>query len=112
MAKGTLFFEKRKHTRHDKELSVSYKLMPKGFEPTTEHKSGKVKDISLGGLRVEGDIQGKTGDLIRIEVSDKNSSSFLAEIKWVKKEASGFQFGLQFIGVREEDQQTIEELLS
>lgn len=111
MAKGTLYLEKRKHARHQKEFHVTYKLMPKGFEPTEDNKTGKLKDISFGGLRIEGDVIGKAGDLIRIEIKSKSHVTFLAEIRWTKKEGSRGQFGLQFIGLREEDELTIEELL-
>lgn len=112
MAKGTLYIEKRKHARHDREFKVSYKLMPKGFEPTEDHKAGTLKDISFGGLRVEGDVVGKAGDLIRIEIKGKSHVTFLAEIRWTKKDQHKGQFGLQFVGLREEDEITIEELLS
>lgn len=113
--KGTLYLEKRKHRRVYKQYDVCYKLMPK--EATSQHPkiSGKSQDISVGGIRIEGEIVGNDGDVIRLEMDIGNNDHIVifAEIKWIRKEKEKYgQLGLQFLALKEEDIEVIKNIIA
>ncbi|MCE5300206.1 MAG: PilZ domain-containing protein [Spirochaetia bacterium] len=113
--KGKLYSEKRGKKRVLKEFMVLYKLMPKKITMETVRKNGKTCDVSLSGIKIEGESVGDVGDIIRLEIFGKNKNDLLivlAEIRWVKKAADKFQFGVKFIGLREEEAETLEEMLT
>jgi|SRR6056297_1241018 len=110
MAKGKLFVEKRRHRRYEKDYNVTYKLLPKDISVTHSTKKGRTVDLSIGGARIEGEVVGKAGDIIRIEISAKkeqNPVTVMAEIRWVKQGA----FGLAFVALKEDEAATITEIL-
>lgn len=112
--KGRIYTEKREHKRHTKEFLVLYKIMPKKVSTETVRKQGKSLDVSTGGIRIEGDIVGNPGDLIRVEIFGKNKKDLiivLAEIKWINNTGNGGQFGVQFVGLREEEIETLEDMM-
>jgi hypothetical protein len=112
--KGKIFSEKREHKRHTKEFLVLYKIMPKKVSVETVRKQGKSLDVSTGGIRIEGDLVGAPGDIVRIEIFGRNKKDLiivLAEIKWVNDNGNGCQFGVQFIGLREEEIETLEDMM-
>jgi hypothetical protein len=113
--KGKLFMEKRSHKRHSKEFLVLYKIMPKKVSVETVRKHGKSKDVSLGGIRIEGDHVGEPGDIVRVEIFGRDKKDLiivLAEIKWITELENGCQFGVKFIGLREEEMETLEDMLN
>ncbi|MFP4466583.1 MAG: PilZ domain-containing protein [Candidatus Goldiibacteriota bacterium] len=113
MAIGKMFVEKRKHQRVDKGFEISYKLIPKEITDETVKKEGMTKDISIGGVRVEGEMLGTLGDVLRVEINTGVSSDptvVFAEIRWVD-DSSG-RFGLEFLALREHDQEILKKIIN
>ena len=103
----------------DKKCRVKYKLI-NGDEETREIRSVAVKlsgesfDISLGGIRAEGPINARKGDIIRLEVSldnGKDPITTFAEVKWIKGQDEVKTFGLEFLILKDADKAVIEEIL-
>jgi|DewCreStandDraft_4_1066084.scaffolds.fasta_scaffold00712_1 c-di-GMP-binding flagellar brake protein YcgR len=115
MTEGKLFIEKRKFKRVEKVFPVRYKLMPKDNIIESKKSEGQTKDISLGGIRIEGDILGNVDDIVRIEFITKDEENPIvtfAEIKWIKEIDGKQQFGVEFLTLKNEDKQIIEELIN
>jgi c-di-GMP-binding flagellar brake protein YcgR len=113
--KGTLYLEKRKHRRVFKQYDVRYKVMPKEITSQNNKLSGKSQDISVGGIRVEGEIVGNEGDIIRLELDTGNSDHIVvfAEMRWIRRESGDEgQFGLQFLALKEEDVEAIKKIIA
>ena len=112
MAIGKMFVEKRKHQRVGKGFEISYKLIPKEISDETVREEGMTKDISLGGVRVEGELIGQLGDVLRVEINTKESSEatvVFAEIRWI--DAASKFFGLEFLALREHDQEILKKII-
>jgi hypothetical protein len=109
MAEGKLFIEKRKHKRVGKDLHIRYKLVPGSISVSTEKTAGKSGDISIGGVRIVGDVIGKPNDILRVEIDTglNNSLIFFAQIKWQKEK----EFGMEFLTLKEHDREILEELI-
>jgi c-di-GMP-binding flagellar brake protein YcgR len=112
---GKLFIEKRQHQRVPRQYNVRYKLMPKDMYSKQSKIDGKSRDISVGGIRVEGNPVGQENDIIRLEVDTGKPGETIiifAEIRWVEnsKDTPG-QMGLQFLALREEDVDVIKQLI-
>lgn len=119
MTEGELYIERRRHKRIDRQLKVNYKVI-KGEEEVKEIKknltkqSGASTDISLGGIKVDGDIPGMQGDVIRLEViieGRKEPITTFAEVKWIKGEGAAKSFGLEFLILKDADKLVIEEII-
>jgi c-di-GMP-binding flagellar brake protein YcgR len=113
--KGTLYLEKRKHRRVFKQYDVRYKLMPKDVTAQNTKFSGKSQDISIGGIRIEGEVIGSEGDIIRLELETGNSDHIVifAEIRWIRREANKEgQLGLQFLALKEDDVELIKQIIA
>ncbi|MCX8092570.1 MAG: PilZ domain-containing protein [Candidatus Goldbacteria bacterium] len=116
---GNLFIERRKFKRVDFNYRITYKLI-RGEEEVQEikkaimKKEGKTSDISLGGIKVYGEMDGGPGDIIRLEIHvdgrDEPITTF-AEIKWIKQEKDKKIFGLEFLILKDKDRKTIEEIV-
>lgn len=114
MTEGILYIEKRKFKRVEKIYPIKYKLMPKDNIIEPKKNKGKTKDISLGGIRIEGEVIGSIDDIIRIEfVTENNNNPIItfAEIKWIKEIDGVQQFGVEFLTLKNEDKQSIEKLI-
>lgn len=112
--KGKMYVEKRNHVRHDKEFLILYKLMPKKITVETIRKQGKSSDVSLGGVKIQGEVVGEPGDIIRCEIFGQDKKDLLivlAEIKWVKNSGTNYEFGVEFVGLREEEAESLEDML-
>ncbi|MCX8093890.1 MAG: PilZ domain-containing protein [Candidatus Goldbacteria bacterium] len=115
MIEGKLYIEKRKFKRVIKSFPIKYKLMPKDNIIESKKNEGKTKDISLGGVRIEGEIIGNVDDIIRIEFTLKDNDNPIitfAEIKWIKEINGIPQFGVEFLTLKNEDKQIIEQLIN
>jgi c-di-GMP-binding flagellar brake protein YcgR len=113
--KGTLYIEKRKHRRVFKQYDVRYKLMPKDVTAQNAKLNGKSQDISVGGIRIEGEVIGNEGDIIRLELDTGKTDHIVvfAEIRWIRRENDGEgQLGLQFLALKEEDIEVIKQIIS
>ena len=114
MVEGNLHLEKRKFKRAYVQYPVKYKLMPKENSIAALKSDGMSKDLSIGGVRVEGDIAGEAGDVIKLEFKtefkDEPITAF-AEIKWIKEIAGIKQFGLEFLALKEDDIKLIEKMI-
>lgn len=117
MQNGDLYVERRRHKRAQKKCRVNYKLIMADDEAETIKKSavratGESEDISLGGIKVEGEMRGEKGDIVRIEVLIEGRSEpvvTFAEVKWVAPSKSNF--GVEFLILKDGDKQAIEEIL-
>jgi c-di-GMP-binding flagellar brake protein YcgR len=113
---GKLYIEKRKHRRIARQYDVRYKLMPKDMAMQNSKIDGKSRDISMGGIRIEGQLVGNEGDVIRLELDNVEGSDHIvifAEIRWIRKETSELgQLGLQFLALREEDVEIIKQIIA
>jgi len=119
MAEGELYIERRKHKRIDRKYRVNYRLI-KGEEEIKEirknitKQEGESADISLGGIKVDGEMPGLAGDVIRIEVvieGRKEPITTFAEVKWIKGFGNDRSFGLEFLILKDADRQLIEEIM-
>ena len=116
---GHLFIERRKFKRVDIDYKINYKLIRgeeevKEFKKAIMKKEGKTSDISLGGIKVYGEMDGMTGDIIRLEIEIKGRDepiTTFAEIKWIKQEKDKKVFGLEFLILKDTDKKTIEEIV-
>jgi c-di-GMP-binding flagellar brake protein YcgR len=114
MTEGEIFIEKRKHKRAFVTYTVKYKLMPKENSTEAMKMDGMSKDISLGGVRIEGKSIGEIGDVIKLEFTTSVKPAPItafAEIKWQRKVDGGDQFGLEFLAIKEEDKEIIEQII-
>lgn len=119
--KGELYIERRKHKRVEKKYTVSYKVITSSDEvqeikKSTIRASGESTDISLGGVKVEGEVAGgRPDDIIRVEISvddDKEPITTFAEIKWVREEQGGRKsFGLEFLILKDSDKELINSII-
>jgi len=118
MDKGNLFIERRKHKRTDKKCSVKYKLI--SADESAEIKKSAVKlngesaDISLGGIRMTGEISANPGDILRVEViidEKKDPVTTFAEIKWVKGKEPVKEIGIEFLILKDKDREMIYNIL-
>jgi c-di-GMP-binding flagellar brake protein YcgR len=115
MTEGRLFIEKRKFKRVEKIFPIKYKLMPNDNIIELKKNEGLTRDISLGGIRIEGEAIGVIDDIVRIEFitgSNDNPVVTFGEIKWIKKIDGIEQFGIEFLTLRNEDKQIIEKLIN
>jgi c-di-GMP-binding flagellar brake protein YcgR len=118
MENADLYIERRKFKRIDKKCSVNYKVImaDEGAEEIKKGSSrlqGESFDLSLGGIRAEGTMSGKPGDIIRLEVmvdSRPSPITTFAEIKWVKGDGDKKTFGLEFLILKDADKAVIEEI--
>ena len=119
MAEGELYIERRRHKRMDRNLKVNYKVI-KGEDEVKEirknltKQAGESSDISLGGIKVDGEIPANTGDVIRLEVvieGRKEPITTFAEVKWIKGQGSATSFGLEFLILKDADKQAIEDII-
>lgn len=113
MPEGNMFVEKRKHRRIGKLLFVNYKLMPAENLIEPVKKDGQTHDLSLGGVRIEGEPVGNVGDVLRVEflIGDGHPVTTFAEIKWIKGADENSQFGVEFMTLKHEDQKMLEEMI-
>ncbi len=114
MKTGKMTIEKRGQERRDRHFEITYKLMPKDSSDIPGLMAGKLKDISLGGVRVEGDCEGCINDVVRVHIHPGNSHEtvvLFAQIRWIKKENMPHQFGLNFLGVKEFDEELLKNLM-
>ncbi len=113
MAEGTLYIEKRKHKRVEREVTVLYKLVPKDNMTAAMRLEGKTKDLSSGGIRIEGEPLGVAEDVLRLEFDlDGSIIITFAEIKWIREVDGKKQFGIEFLALKNEDKEKIEKLSS
>jgi c-di-GMP-binding flagellar brake protein YcgR len=119
MEKGELYVERRKHKRVEKKFNVVYKLI--SAEEEQEIKQGIIKrtgesaDISLGGVRVYGELTGKVGDIIRIQIFVNDNSepiTTFAEIKWIDSSSADKKvFGLEFLILKDSDKEVLSNII-
>jgi c-di-GMP-binding flagellar brake protein YcgR len=119
MEKADLYIERRKFKRVDKKCRVNYKVImadeeAEEIKKTSSKMEGESFDLSLGGIKAEGSINGNSGDIIRLEVSVDGRPepiTTFAEIKWVKGEGDRKTFGLEFLILKDADRALIEEII-
>jgi hypothetical protein len=114
MNEGNLHLEKRKFKRAYIQYPVKYKLMPKENSIAAIKSEGLCKDLSIGGVRIEGEISGETGDVIKLEFKTEHKEepiTAFAEVKWIKEIEGIKQFGLEFLALKEEDKNLIEKMI-
>lgn len=115
MPEGSMFIEKRKFKRIEKEYSVRYKLMPRDNMIDAIKKDGSGKDISIGGIRIEGDPVGNVNDVIRVEFVLEGIEEPIvtfAEIKWIRDVNGKMQFGVEFLALKASDKEELEKVIN
>jgi c-di-GMP-binding flagellar brake protein YcgR len=115
MAEGKMFIEKRRYKRVQKNFNVRYKIMPKENNIEAIRKEGSSHDISIGGLKLEGPLDGDVGDVARVEFTIPEKTMpvvAFAEVKWVIREKGKTQFGLEFLALQDEDKRIIENIIN
>jgi c-di-GMP-binding flagellar brake protein YcgR len=115
MPEGSMYIEKRKFKRVEKEYAVRYKLMPKDNAMEAMKKDGAGKDISIGGIRIEGDPVGLINDVVRIEFiieGVEDPVTTFAEIKWIRDVKGSMQFGVEFLALKETDKAALERVIN
>lgn len=115
---GNLFIERRKFKRVDSNYRITYKLIRgeevQELKKAILKKEGKTTDISLGGIKVYGEMEGMPGDIIRLEIHIEGREepiTTFAEIKWIKQEKDKKIFGLEFLILKDADKKTIEDIV-
>ena len=120
MGEGELYIEKRKHKRIDKKYKVNYRLIlgedeAREIKKSSVRDTGTSSDISLGGVRVEGEVSGSPEDIVRLEINPGDGSdpiTTFAEIKWVRDGEGGVKtFGLEFLILKESDKGVISGII-
>lgn len=114
MNKAKMVFEKRGAHRAEKHFEITYKLVPRDLNVLPGLTAGKLKDISFGGVRVEGECEGRVNDIIRMHIHPGNSREtvvMLAQIRWIKNKENCPQFGVGFLGVKEYDEELLKNLI-
>ncbi len=109
-----MFIEKRKFRRVEKKFEARYKLMPKDNMTEALKKEGSGLDVSVGGIRIEGDPMGNVGDVIKIEFIFQGLSVpvvTFAEIKWIRQIDGKPQFGVEFLALKESDKEALDKAL-
>jgi len=115
MSEGKMFIEKRRHKRVAKNFSIKYKIMPKDNNIEAIRKEGSSRDISAGGVMIEGELHGDIGDVARIEFSVPEKTMPIvafAEVKWVIREKGNTRFGLEFLALQDEDKSIIQGIIN
>ncbi|HDQ25954.1 MAG TPA: PilZ domain-containing protein [bacterium] len=111
--RGDMFIERRKFKRVEKKYTIRYKLMPKENTLDTIKDEGWSRDISVGGVRVEGSPVGSVGDVLRVEFSiDTRPAPIVtfAEIKWIRGDGENKEFGLEFLALKTQDKDALEQI--
>jgi c-di-GMP-binding flagellar brake protein YcgR len=115
MPEGRLFIEKRKFKRVPKNYMIRYKLMPSDNIIEAMKKDGKSQDISIGGMRIEGEPVGDVGDVIKVEIKiDGREEAVItfAEVKWIRQTEGAGQFGAEFLALKDDDRQELEKIIN
>ncbi len=114
---GEIYIERRKFKRVEKKCEIKYRIINGEQEADDiKREAGKrnssSEDLSVGGLRMAGDADGKVGDIMRIEMKldNGNNVTTFAEIKWVKPIGDKKEFGLEFLILKDKDKMSIEAL--
>ncbi len=118
MAEGELYIERRRHKRIERRFRITYKVIKaedevREIKKNITKQSGESSDISLGGIKVDGDMPGAQGDVIRIEIALEERPepiTTFAEVKWIKEEGGKKEFGLEFLILKDADKKIIEDM--
>jgi hypothetical protein len=119
-SKGELYIERRKHKRVDKKFTIHFRVISAAAEAEAIRKSStkapaESTDISIGGVKVEGELAGKQDDIIRLEVhveGRKEPITTFAEIKWVRETPDHKKsFGLEFLILKDSDRELLNSII-
>jgi len=108
---GQIYNERRKHTRVDKNMKVSFRIMPKeetekeAFNAAKKHVESV--DISISGMQLICDEAIELDRVIRMDVMMEGEPSPLAtfaEVRWVRRDdkLKKFRVGIEFLVVKED----------
>jgi c-di-GMP-binding flagellar brake protein YcgR len=118
MQSGDLFIERRKFQRKDKQCSVKFRLISEEegqeIKRSVIKSDGQSEDISIGGMRMTGNLKAKSGDILRIELlldSQKEPVTTFAEVKWIKGSNQKSEIGIEFLILKDRDRELIENML-
>ena len=115
MPEGSMFIEKRKFKRIEKQYAVRYKLMPKDNMIEAIKKDGEGMDISIGGIRIEGEPVGIINDVVKVEFLIEGLTEPIitfAEIKWIRDVKGQTQFGVEFLALKASDKEALEKVIN
>ena len=114
MAEGEMYVERRAHKRAYRKFKVIYKLLPDENLLSMEKKFGVSQDVSLGGVRIQGEPAGLIGNVVKIEIPIENREEpvvSFAEVKWIKGDGPTAQFGVEFLMLKENDAKLIDSMI-
>jgi c-di-GMP-binding flagellar brake protein YcgR len=111
VSEGRLYMERRKHLRVDKQMKVSFRIMPK--EETEKEAFNAAKkyvesvDISITGMQLICDDSIELDRVIRMDVMMDGEDSPLAtfaEVRWVRRDEKlkKFRVGIEFLVIKED----------
>jgi c-di-GMP-binding flagellar brake protein YcgR len=113
--------EKRKFKRVDKRITVTYKVvsMPSEVEKIRDaatKNETESANISVGGIQLIDDMALTPDQIVRLEIKLENNPNLIvtfAEIKWSAKDDNikRFRTGIEFLVLKEEDKEAIEEII-
>ncbi|HDT15745.1 MAG TPA: PilZ domain-containing protein [Firmicutes bacterium] len=115
MGEGELYSDRRKFARKDTFCRVKYKVLSAeqqtvDIKKSMERKTAQSSDLSVGGMKIAGEIDAKKGDVIRVEFifEEREPVTTFAEVKWIKPEEK--EFGIEFLILKDKDKEFIENL--
>jgi c-di-GMP-binding flagellar brake protein YcgR len=119
MPQGEIYSDKRKHSRIEKKLKVTYKIMKDsdvGIEAVEKSKKHvESSDISICGIQLLCDEHFKPEEVLRLDIyveGEEKPLATFAEIKWVRKDEKigKFRTGLEFLVLKEDHIDAIKRL--
>ncbi|MBN2753767.1 MAG: PilZ domain-containing protein [Candidatus Goldbacteria bacterium] len=119
MPQGEIYSDKRKHSRIEKKLKVTYKIMKDsdvGIEAVEKSKKHvESSDISICGIQLLCDEKFIPEEVLRLDIyvdGEEKPLATFAEIKWVRKDEKigKFRTGLEFLVLKEDHIDAIKRL--
>ncbi|MGB9761563.1 MAG: PilZ domain-containing protein [Caldimicrobium thiodismutans] len=76
--------------------------------------SAEIRDLSIEGarLRIYGNPFIKEGDIIFLNIKCKYKIKLKAQVRWIKNSDKWIEFGVKFLEISMQDQETLSQLLS
>jgi c-di-GMP-binding flagellar brake protein YcgR len=116
---GQFYMERRKHIRADKNMNVSFRVMPK--EETEKEAFNAAKryvnsvDISITGMQLICDDNIEIDKVIRMDVVlDKAAPPLatFAEVKWSRRDdkLNKYRIGIEFLVIKEDHIEAIKKI--
>ncbi len=116
MPEGDIFIERRQHKRVDFHFKVKYKIVTADVDKIRKDaREADSINVSTGGMQLVANEEFQSTQVLRLEFSLKgheNPIVTFAEIKWCAHgdDSKQFKSGLEFLVLKDEDEQILREL--